>query len=490
MVNSTDPGAPTAAGLDLNSNGFMTSMAVFVFIMVPGLGFFYSGMTRAKNALSMILLSMMAMCVVTVQWFMFGFSLAFSEHAVDGKGSTFIGNFDYAFLRGVGWTSLTKTGPTISNVVFAFYQLQFATITAALIFGSVAERIRLRSAVIFTFFWTTFVYDFAAYWTWGWRGWIKNMACVSDASSLLITDSFGTILSGPCGNGGLDFAGGGPVHIASGFAGLAFSLVLGQRRRVGNEEFKPHNLVNVFLGTALLWFGWYGFNGGSANAGTARAAMAALVTQLATVCGAISWPTLDWFVSGKFSGLGFCSGAVAALVAITPCSGYVAPWAAVVVGTIAGVVCNLGCRIKGYLGYDDSLDVFGIHGVGGFIGNLLCGIFAQKSIASLDNSVILGGWIDGNYKQLGYQLAGSAAIAAYSFVLTYVFLTLLNAIPGLSLRMDPAEEVLGSDLAEMGEVAYELISTVATDFVGVSSSASQAKSVDEYGSHPNTIVAA
>ncbi|KAJ3270380.1 hypothetical protein HDU76_011171, partial [Blyttiomyces sp. JEL0837] len=321
-----DPYLPAYGGLDLNSNGFMLWGAALVFIMTPGLGFFYSGMSRSKNALTMIMLCMCAMCVVSIQWVMFGYSLAFSEwdYANNGYGSVFIGDFTHAGLKGVGADALVHTAPAVSNIAFCIYQMQFATITAALIFGSVAERVRIIPAMLFVFIWTTVIYDPVAYWTWSWRGWIHNFSCIATGYGDP-TDTTNT----PCGKGGLDFAGGGPVHIASGFAGLAFCLILGKRRRVGQEEFKPHNLANVFLGTALLWFGWFAFNGGSALAGTARAAMAGAVTHIATASGALAWPLWDYMWSRKMSGLGFCSGAVAALVAITPASGFVAPWAAI-----------------------------------------------------------------------------------------------------------------------------------------------------------------
>ncbi|KAJ3206657.1 hypothetical protein HDU67_008032 [Dinochytrium kinnereticum] len=451
-----DDAAPAYFGLDLNSNGFLLSMSAFVFIMTPGVGFFYSGMTRSKNALSMIMLCMLAMCVVTIQWVCFGFSLTFYEHSTElgGSGSSIIGSFvNYAGFTNVGLNALVKTAPSVSMIAFALYQMQFATITAALIFGSVAERIRIVPAMLFILLWTTGVYDLAAYWTWAWRGWMRNMDCLSAATG----DS-------PCLHGSIDFAGGGPVHVASGFAGLAFCLVLGKRRRVGQEEFKPHNLVNVFLGTALLWYGWYGFNGGSALAGTARASMAALVTHVAAAAGGISWPLFDYFFSGKLSGLGFCSGAVSALVAVTPSAGFVAPWAAIIIGFSAGIFCNLACRVKGFFGFDDSLDAWGVHGVGGFVGNILTGIFAQKWVAALDGSVIQGGAVDGNWKQIGYQLAGSTVIAVYSFVFTYIVLTAMNFIPGLRLRPSEDDEILGGDLGEMGEVAYELVSSIAEQF--------------------------
>ncbi|KAJ3317757.1 hypothetical protein HDU76_001067 [Blyttiomyces sp. JEL0837] len=446
---TTDPFLPQDSGLDLTSNGFLLWGSALVFIMTPGLGLFYSGLSRAKNALTMIMLCMVAMSVVSLQWVIWGYSLAFSEYDINGWGSSFIGDLSHGGLTGVGFDAL-RVAPAISSITFCLYQMQFATITAALIFGSVAERVRMVPVMIFVFIWTTVVYDPIAYWTWSYRGWIRNLDCL---------DTTGT--SAPCGRGGLDFAGGGPVHIASGFAGLAFCIILGKRRRVGQEEFKPHNLVNVFLGTALLWFGWYGFNGGSAAAGTARATMAAAVTHIATAAGSLSWPLWDYMWTGKLSGLAFCSGAVAALVAITPASGYVAPWAAIIIGATAGVVCNISCRVKGFFGFDDSLDAWGVHGVGGFLGNILTGIFAQKWIAALDTTVINGGWVDGFYKQVGYQFAGSTAIAAYSFVLSYIILFGINMIPGLHLRPVEDDELLGGDLGEMGEVAYELVSTIA-----------------------------
>ncbi|KAJ3414625.1 hypothetical protein HDV05_006266 [Chytridiales sp. JEL 0842] len=443
-----NPQAPFLEGLDLNSNGFLLWAAALVFIMTPGLGFFYSGMSRSKNALSMIMLCMAASCVVTIQWVLFGFSLSFSEWDPNGTGSSFIGNFKMAGLTGVGFDNLLKTSPAVSAVAFCLYQLQFANITAALIFGSVAERVRIIPSMVFVFIWTTVVYNPLAYWTWSWRGWVRNLNCVADATGPT-----------PCLVGGLDFAGGGPVHIASGFAGLAFCMVLGKRRRVGQEEFKPHNLANVFLGTALLWLGWFAFNGGSAVAGTARANMAALVTHISAACGALAWPIWDYMWSRRMSGLGFCSGAVAALVAITPAAGFVAPWAAIIIGFTSAIICNMACRVKGYFGFDDALDAWGVHGVGGLVGAIYTGVFAQKWIATLDNAVIDGGWVEGNWKQMGYQVGPALLFAAWSFCWTYVILTVINYIPGLHLRPSEDDEILGGDLGEMGEVAYELVNT-------------------------------
>ncbi|KAI9203346.1 ammonium transporter AmtB-like domain-containing protein [Polychytrium aggregatum] len=414
--------------------------------MTPGLGFFYSGMARSKNALHLIMACYLAIAIVTIQWVLFGFSLAFSE-----SSGPFIGNFAFGGMTGVGANALAVAAPSVPAVAFALYQLQFATITVALIFGSVAERIRLLPAMFFIFFWTSLIYDPVAYWTWGAHGWIRNMACLNLTSPS----------SAPCGYGSYDYAGGGPVHVASGFSGLAFAIFLGKRKNI--ENIKPHNILNVFLGTALLWFGWFGFNGGSAISATPRAAMAAFVTTVAACAGAMSWLLYDFVNNRKLSGLGFCSGAVAALVGITPSSGFVAPWAALVIGAVSGVVCNLSCHIKVKFGFDDSLDAWGVHGVGGFVGNIMTGVFAQAWIATLDGTSIPGGWMDGNWIQVGYQLAGSSAIAAYSFVGTYLILYLLDLIPGLDFRPTEEEEKKGGDIACMGETAYQILEAVGID---------------------------
>ncbi|KAJ3296856.1 hypothetical protein HK104_001098 [Borealophlyctis nickersoniae] len=442
---STNPGEVPFLENGYASTGFLIWGAALVFLMTPGLAFFYSGMSRVKNALSLIMVCFLAISVVTIQWVLFGFSLTFSE-----TGSAFLGNFAYGGLTGIGSSALA-IAPSVPGIVLALYQMQFAVITPALIFGSVAERIRLIPAMVFIFCWTTVVYNPAAYWTWSLRGWLRNISCI-----------FTTALDQtPCGIGSFDYAGGGPVHVASGFAGLAYCLFLGRRRNPsGREEWKAHNLTHVFLGTALLWFGWFAFNGGSAISATPRAGMAAIVTTISAASASLSWVLFDYFFHnrGKVSGLAFCSGAVAGLVVITPGAGFVAPWAAIVMGLIGGVVCNLSCRIKNVLGFDDSLDAWGVHGMGGVLGNLLTGVFAQKWIAGLDGGVIEGGWLEGNWRQLGYQAAGTAVIAVWSFVISYLLLFIINFIPGLHIRPSEDEELLGTDI-QMGEVAYELMAT-------------------------------
>ncbi|KAJ1340217.1 hypothetical protein BSLG_005210 [Batrachochytrium salamandrivorans] len=359
-----------------------------------------------------------------------------------------MGNFAMAGLANVGATPIPVIAPAIPSILFAVFQMQFASITVALIYGAVVERIRLIPALVFAFLWTTLVYDPITYWSWANHGWIRNLGCLTTAAP----DHT------PCGVGSLDFAGGGPVHVASGFAGLAYCLVVGNRRYINinskGSEFLPHNITNVFIGTALLWFGWFGFNGGSAMAATPRAAMAVAVTLFAAAAGALSWTLVDYINTKKLSGVAFCTGAISGLVCITPAAGFVAPWASLVIGLSAGIGCYYATRIKGIFAFDDSLDAWGVHGVGGMLGSILTGVFAQKTIASLDGTSIDGGWIDGNWIQVGYQTAGTLAIAAWSFIVSCIILYLMNIIPGLELRPTPEEEDAGADYTEMGETSH------------------------------------
>lgn len=330
----------------------------------------------------------------------------------------------------------------IPAIVFSVFQCMFAALTPALAIGSAAERARLLPMIIFIFIWSTIVYDPIACWTWNPNGWSAQL-------------------------GGLDFAGGTPVHIASGFSSLAYALILGKRRGHGSitqaSEFKPHNMSNVVLGTALLWFGWFGFNGGSALAGNMRAAMACVVTNLAAAVGALTWLVMDYRIERKFSALGFCSGAVAGLVAITPASGFVGPAPAVAIGFLGAVFCNLAVHLKHVLNFDDAVDVFAVHGVGGYVGSVLTGLFAESYIAGLDGSTeIPGGWMNHNWIQLGHQLADCTAGAAWSFCITYLILFIMDRIPGLSLRVDPEVELQGLDAAEIGEMAYYHVDKVVT----------------------------
>ncbi|KAI5808853.1 high affinity ammonium transporter [Peziza echinospora] len=401
-----------------------------VLLMIPGVGFFYSGLARRKSALSLIWLTMMATAVVSFQWFFWGYSLAFSQGA-----SSFIGNLENIGLRNV----LAAPVGTVPELLFALYQGMFSCITVALAIGAAAERGRMLPCVVFMFVWATLIYDPIACWTWNAKGW-----------SLVL--------------GGLDFAGGTPVHIASGSAALAYSLMLGKRRGHGTHElnYRPHNVTHIVLGTVFLWVGWFGFNGGSALAANLRAVMACMVTNISAAVGGITWCLLDYRLEHKWSTVGFCSGVIAGLVAITPGSGYVPAWAAVVYGIVGGASCNYATKLKFVIGVDDALDIFAEHGVGGIVGNILTAFFAADYIAGLDGvsigaDKIDGGWLNHHWIQLGYQVADSVAGFAYAFGGTCIILFVMNLIPGLSLRATEEAEVLGIDDAELGEFAYDYV---------------------------------
>jgi Amt family ammonium transporter len=379
----------------------------------------------------------LSLAVVSVQWFVCGFSLAFSL-----SGNAFIGNLNNAFFMGMFDSSdplfMYPTAPTIPGSVFMFYQGMFAAITPALAFGAAAERTRILPAIFFLFIWSTIVYDVIAYWTWAPEGWMFTL-------------------------GSLDFAGGTPVHIASGAAGLAYAMVAGKRSGLGKENFKPHNLSSVFLGTALLWFGWFGFNGGSQLAADARAAVAVINTNLSASMGGITWVLWEYYTTKKFSAFAFCSGVVAGLVSITPAAGFVPTWSAVIFGFVGASCCVLFISFKHLYFFDDALDVFGIHGVGGITGNLLTGIFASKSIAALGGATIPGGWLDGHYIQVGYQLAGSLGGLAWSFCVTLILLLVINSIPALKLRVLDDDEVAGIDQSQLGVGAYDYIEAAVSE---------------------------
>ncbi|KAI6017139.1 ammonium transporter AmtB-like domain-containing protein [Pisolithus marmoratus] len=417
----------SAGVYNLGDIAWTLASTALVWIMIPGVGFFYSGLLRRKNALSMIYLSMMTVAVVSFQ--------------CDG----------YFGLKGV--LEQPSIGSSrVPALVFCVFQLMFAAITYVhfdyvsiavlrclfspmIAIGAVAERSRLGPLLVFVFVWSTLVYDPIACWTWNVNGWSAHL-------------------------GGLDFAGGTPVHISSGTAALAISLYLGRRRGYGTERlaYKPHNTTYVVLGTVFLWFGWFGFNGGSALSANLRATMACIVTNLAASVGGLTWMLWDWRLERKWSVVGFCSGAIAGLVAITPGSGYVGAPAAVLFGFMAGTLCNFATQLKFIFKYDDTLDIFASHAIGGIVGNILTGLFAQASVAGADGSTILpGGWLDHNWKQLGIQLADSVSGMSYSFVMTTIILWALHFIPGLRLRCDEETEIIGVDDAEMGEFAYDYV---------------------------------
>ncbi|KAF8630808.1 hypothetical protein AX15_002710 [Amanita polypyramis BW_CC] len=414
---------------NLGDIAFVLMSTALVFIMVPGVGFFYSGLLRRKNALSMIFMSMMSVAVVSFQWFFWGFSLAFSE-----TGSAFIGNLKYFALKGV--LEQPSIGSTrIPSIAFCVYQLMFAAITPCIALGAIAEHGRIAPLPVFLFVWSTIVYDPIACWTWNSNGWSFKL-------------------------GGLDFAGGTPVHISSGTAALAISIYLGKRRGYGTERlaYKPQNTTYVILGTVFLWFGWFGFNGGSALSANLRAVQACIVTNLAASVGGLTWMLWDYRIEKKMSAVGFCSGAIAGLVAITPASGFVGSPAALVFGFMAGTVCNFATKLKFLLRVDDALDIFASHAIGGIVGNILTALFAQSSVAEFDGiAAIPGGWFDRHFVQLGIQLADSVTGLSWSFVVTTIILWIMHYIPGLRLRASEEAEILGIDDAEMGEFAYDYV---------------------------------
>ncbi|KZT22718.1 ammonium transporter [Neolentinus lepideus HHB14362 ss-1] len=426
-----DPSTGVDNVYNLGDIAWVLTSTALVMIMIPGVGFFYSGLLRRKNALSMIFLSMVALAVVSFQWFFWGFSLAFSE-----TGSKYIGDLKYFGLKGV--LEKPSIGSTrIPSIAFCVFQLMFAAITPILAVGAVAERSRLGPVAVFIFIWSTIVYDPIACWTWNSNGWSFVM-------------------------GGLDFAGGTPVHISSGTAALAISIYLGKRRGYGTERlaYKPHNTSYVILGTVFLWFGWFGFNGGSALSANLRAVQACIVTNLAASVGGLTWMLWDYRLERKWSAVGFCSGAISGLVAITPGSGFVGSPAAVLFGFMAGTVCNFATQLKFIFGYDDCLDIFASHAIGGIVGNVLTGLFAQSSVAEFDGATAIpGGWLDRHFVQLGYQIADSMAGLGYSFVMTTIILWLMHFFPFgiLRLRCNEETEILGVDDAEMGEFAYDYV---------------------------------
>ncbi|WVQ82013.1 hypothetical protein IAT38_004141 [Cryptococcus sp. DSM 104549] len=373
-VYYTDDGTPA-----LYNNGdiawIMTCMAL-VWIMVPGVGLFYSGPLRRKNALSMIFLSIAGVGVASFQWFFWGYSLTFSE-----TGNAFFGNLKSFGLKGV-LAEESAGSSRLPALLFCIYQCMFCIITGVLAIGGFAERARVGPIMVFLFCWLTIVYCPIVYWTWNANGW-----------SFVL--------------GGLDFAGGTPVHISSGTAALAISLYLGKRKGYGTAEvaYRPHNASFVALGTVFLWFGWFGFNGGSALSANLRAVQACVVTNLAA--------------AGKWSAVGFCSGAISGLVGITPAAGFVGAPAAVCIGVVAGVACNFSTKLKLLLRVDETLDVFATHGIGGMVGCIFTGIFAQASVAGFDGfTEIPGGWLDHNWVQVGYQIGDMVAGFAWSFGVT------------------------------------------------------------------------
>jgi Amt family ammonium transporter len=413
---ATAPTAPTLISADKISAGdtawMLTSTALVLMMTIPGLALFYAGMVRKKNALATLMQSFAITCVVTVLWWLIGYSLAFTP------GTPYLGGFSRALLGGMTFMkdanklTVSHLALTIPETVYAMFQLTFAIITPALITGAFAERMKFSAMLVFMSAWSLAVYSPIAHWVWEPSGWLAT-------------------------KGVLDYAGGTVVHINAGIAALASCLVLGKRIGYGKESMAPHNLVLTLIGASLLWVGWFGFNAGSAGAADGRAGMAMAVTQIATAVAALAWMFSEWIVKGKPSVLGIASGAVAGLVAITPASGFVGPTPAVIIGVAAGVACFFAATsLKTALGYDDSLDAFGVHGIGGIIGALLTGAFASKEISGADGSVLT-------------QLWGVGATLIYGFVASFIILKVIDVTIGLRVTEDQERE--GLDLSLHGE---------------------------------------
>ncbi len=414
------PAFAQAPKIDSGDTAWMIVATGIVLMMtIPGLALFYAGMVRKKNILATMAQSLAATALVSVLWVIIGYSLAFS-----GDGAL-LGTLDRMFLRGMAIDSISPLAKTIPESLFMIFQMTFAVITVALVAGSVADRMRFSAYLLFTALWLLVVYVPIAHWVWG-GGFLGAM-------------------------GLLDFAGGTVVHINAGIAGLVAALVVRARHGHGVENHAPHDLSLAVIGTGLLWVGWFGFNGGSALGAGGRAAYAIVATHLAACMGALTWMTLEWLTRGKPSVLGILSGAVAGLGTITPASGFVLPWHGLIIGLIAGTVCFYACTaFKRRCGYDDSLDVFGVHGVGGVTGTLLCGVFASAAVSmGPDAPAGLPGLLEGNPHQLLIQVYGIAATIAWCGVATFALLKIIDVLT--PLRVSREHELAGLDISLHGE---------------------------------------
>ena len=412
-------GTAQSARIDSGDTAWMmVSTALVLMMTVPGLALFYGGMVRRKNVLATLMHSFILAGLVTVQWVLFGYSLAFGP---DWHG--LIGSLSWAGLNGVGVAPNPDYAATIPHQSYMIFQCMFAIITPALITGAFAERITFRGFVTFSLLWITFIYDPLAHWVWGNGGWIHEL-------------------------GVLDFAGGTVVHISSGISALAAALVIGNRLGFPQDPMPPHNLTLTLLGAAMLWVGWFGFNGGSALGANGLAVSAVIATHVAAAAASLSWIAFEWAERGKPTVLGAATGTLAGLVAITPASGYVGPLAAMFIGAVAGFACFFAIRFKFRFGYDDALDVVGVHGVGGTLGALATGIFASKLI----NPAGADGLINGHPSQLLIQLVAVLASISFAFAGSFVLLKAVDFWVGLRVHTD--EERMGLDLAEHEEAGY------------------------------------
>ena len=399
---------------------FVLFATTLVMLMTPGLAFFYGGMVRRKNVLSVLMQCFVILCLLSVQWMFFGYSLSF------GPAKGFWGGFGWVGLRDVGLAPYVEYSATIPHQAFMIFQAMFAIITPALIIGSCAERMKFSAFLVFTLLWSTFVYDPLAHWVWGAGGWLKNM-------------------------GVLDFAGGIVVHASAGIAALVMTIVMGKRKNLEHTP-SPHNLPLVVLGTGLLWFGWFGFNAGSALAANGLAVSTFVATNAAAASAGLSWAILEWVRNGKPTVFGIVTGSIAGLATITPASGFVTMPSAVIIGVCASVVCFIGIAvIKPKFGYDDSLDAFGVHGLGGILGTLAVGLFASKAV----NAAGADGLFLGNPRQILIQLFGVIAAVVYVFIATFIIYKLVDVFFGM--RVKEKEELIGLDLTQHHERAYTVL---------------------------------
>jgi Amt family ammonium transporter len=425
VFNASTPSGGDPLLVDVNAQyiGFEYHYTYLIFcsfvvwLIIPGIGLLYGGLARRKSALALLFQSLLVGAVTTFQWMFWGYTLAYSRTA-----GPFIGDMASFGMKNV-MAAPSPGSAVIPEIVFCLYQLLFCACTVQIVVGGAFERGRIIPSLVFGFFWATVVYCPIACWTWNPNGWLYNLPS-------------------------LDFAGGGPVHISSGWSALAYAFVLGKRKHNGDKSHgKPHNTTLVFLGTVLIWFGWFGFNGGSALNATVRAMLAAFNTNTAASTGMIGWVMVDYFKHGRrFSVVGACEGAIAGLVGITPAAGYVSVWLAAVIGFVTAVVCALLQNLNEWIHIDDGLEVFKLHGIGGMVGSFLTGIFATAKVSMLDGATSAPGGIDGNGIQVGKQFAEITAISSYSFLVSCALLYILKYIPGMHLRTTEEAEMKGLDL--------------------------------------------
>jgi Amt family ammonium transporter len=414
LLSATSVFAGANDKISTGDTAFMLVSAALVLLMTPALALFYGGLVRKKNVLSTMMHSIVAMGILTLEWIIFGYSLSF---APDVGG--IIGNFKYVFLNNVGFAP-SHYAPTIPHSVFMIYQCMFAVITPALISGAIAERMKFSAYVLFIIFWSLLVYYPAAHWIWG-GGWLGKL-------------------------GVMDFAGGLVVHATCGVSALVAAIMVSKRKKFLREPILPHHLPIVITGAGLLWFGWFGFNAGSALSVSSVAVNAFLTTHISAATALFVWILLEWKLNGKPTTLGAATGAVAGLATITPAAGFIGPMAAIIVGLLAAIICYFAISLKEKFKYDDSLDVFGVHGVGGMLGTLCAGLFAQKCINGVN------GLFFGNPKAFFIQILGTLAIAVYSLIATVIILKIIGAFVGL--KVSEEDEYSGLDISQHGESAY------------------------------------